>query len=65
LEEASGFTFAVSQTLSKRSTIYAQYSALDNKGANAGYSMRGVGSVGGTGDAIDPKAFAVGFLHTF
>jgi len=65
LEEATGYTFAVSQTLSKRSTIYAQYSALDNKGANAGYSMRGTGSASATGDTIDPKAFAVGFLHTF
>ena len=64
-EEASGFTFAVSQTLSKRSTIYAQYSALDNKGANAGYAMRGTGKATATGDTIDPKAFAVGFLHTF
>jgi len=64
-EEAAGFTFAVSQTLSKRSTIYAQYSAMDNKGANAGYSMRGTGSATATGDTIDPKAFAVGFVHTF
>jgi predicted porin len=64
-EEATGFTFAVSQTLSKRSTIYAQYSALDNKGANAGYGMRGTGAVATAGDTQDPKAFAVGFLHTF
>ena len=64
-EEASGFTFAVSQTLSKRSTIYAQYSALDNKGANAGYAMRGTGGIAAAGDTVDPKAFSVGFLHTF
>ena len=64
-EEAAGYTLAVSQALSKRSTIYAQYSALDNKGANAGYGMRGTGAVAAAGDTQDPKAFAVGFLHTF
>ena len=64
-EEATGFTFAVSQTLSKRSTIYAQYSALDNKGADAGYGMGGTGAPAAAGDTQDPKAFSVGFLHTF
>jgi hypothetical protein len=64
-EEAAGYTLAVSQALSKRSTVYAAYSALDNKGANAGYSMRGTGKVAAAGDTQDPTGIAVGFLHTF
>ena len=62
-EEAKGYTLAVTKALSKRTTVYAAYSDLDNKGANAGYGMRGTGAPGAVNQ--DPNAFAVGVLHTF
>jgi predicted porin len=62
-EEAKGYTLAVTKALSKRTTVYAAYSDLDNKGASAGYGMRGTGAPGAVNQ--DPNAFAVGVLHTF
>ncbi len=64
-EKAAGYTLALTKTLSKRTTAYAAYTDLDNKGANAGYGMRGTGAPSAAGDARDPSAFAVGVLHTF
>ncbi|CAM8623899.1 OmpC Outer membrane protein (porin) [Burkholderiales bacterium] len=62
-EKATGYTLAVTKALSKRTTAYAAYSDLDNKGANAGYSMRGTGSASAVN--TDPSAFAVGIRHSF
>jgi predicted porin len=62
-EKASGYTLAVTKALSKRTTAYAAYSDMDNKGANAGYAMRGTGKLGAANQ--DPSAFAVGIRHSF
>ena len=62
-EKADGYTLALTKALSKRTTVYAAYSDLDNKGAQAGYGMRGTGQAGGLNQ--DPSAFAVGVVHSF
>ena len=62
-EKADGYTLALTKALSKRTTVYAAYTDLDNKGVNAGYGMRGTGAPGAAGQ--DPSAFAVGVVHSF
>jgi len=62
-EEASGYTLAATKAFSKRTTGYVAYSSLDNKGANAGYGMRGTGAPAAAGN--DPAAWAFGVRHTF
>ena len=62
-ESAEGYTLAVTKALSKRTTIYAAYSALDNDGA-ARFGMRGTGAPAAA-DNSDPSAFALGVRHTF
>jgi len=62
-EKAEGYTIAVTKALSKRTTLYGAYSAIENRGANAGYAMRGTGAIG-TANA-DGVAYGVGVNHSF
>jgi hypothetical protein len=59
--EGKGYTVAVTKALSKRTTVYAAYTAITNQ-ANATMSM--VGTTAGTA-GLDPKATTVGISHTF
>jgi predicted porin len=65
--QASLVALGVDHALSKRTTAYAQYTAMNNKSAAA----YGLGGGGGYGDALngvtnkDPNAFSVGLTHNF
>jgi predicted porin len=59
--DANGYTLAVSKAMSKRTTVYGQYSAIDNSAAGA-YGMRGTGVAAAGKDA---SAYSVGVVHTF
>jgi predicted porin len=62
------FSLGYDHALSKRTTLYAQYTKIRNDLA-AGYALSGVSSVGGTtssaGLGTSPSAFAFGMKHTF
>jgi predicted porin len=60
--EADGYTLAVTKAMSKRTTVYAAYSSMDNDGTGE-FGMRGTGAPSGAGR--DPSAFAVGIRHSF
>ncbi len=60
--DATGYTLAVTKALSKRTTVYGQYSAIENS-TNAGYGMRGTGQVSAAG--ADASAYSVGVVHSF
>jgi len=62
-EKADGYTLALTKAMSKRTSLYAAYSAIDNDGVNAAYGMRGTGAPSAAG--LDAKAFAVGVVHSF
>jgi len=62
-EKAEGYTLAVTKALSKRTTVYGAYSAIENRGANAAYGMRGTGVIG-TANA-DGVTYGVGVNHSF
>ena len=59
--EGKGYTLALTKALSKRTSVYAAYTAITNQ-ANATMSM--VGTTAGTA-GLDPKATTVGISHTF
>lgn len=59
--EGKGYTVALTKALSKRTTVYAAYTAVTNE-ANATMSM--VGTTAGTA-GLDPKATTVGINHVF
>jgi predicted porin len=59
--EGKGYTVALTKALSKRTSVYAAYTAITNE-ANATMSM--VGTTAGTA-GLDPKATTVGISHTF
>lgn len=65
--QASLVALGVDHALSKRTTAYAQYTAMNNKSA-AAYTL---GAGGGYGDPVattagkDPNAFSVGLTHNF
>jgi hypothetical protein len=60
--DATGYTLAVTKAMSKRTTVYAAYSSIDNS-TNARYGMRGTGAAAANG--AEATAYAVGVLHTF
>jgi hypothetical protein len=60
--DADGYTLAVTKAMSKRTTVYAAYSSIDNS-TNARYGMRGTGAAAANG--AEATAYAVGVLHTF
>jgi predicted porin len=60
--DATGYTLAVTKAMSKRTTVYGQYSAIDNS-TNARYGMRGTGAAAANG--AEASAYSVGVLHTF
>jgi len=59
--EGKGYTLAMTKALSKRTTVYAAYTAVTNQ-ANATMSM--IGTTAGTA-GLDPKATTVGINHVF
>lgn len=65
---ASQFSLGYDHNLSRRTTLYAQYTKIRNDQA-AGYAPSGVSSVGGTtssaGLGASPSAFAFGMKHSF
>lgn len=60
--EGKGYTVAVTKTLSKRTTLYAAYTAVDNQ-ANSSMTMTGTTAPGSAG--LDTKATTVGINHVF
>lgn len=59
--EGKGYTLALTKALSKRTTVYAAYTAVTNQ-SNATMSM--VGTTAPTA-GLDPKATTVGINHVF
>jgi len=59
--EGKGFTVALTKALSKRTTVYAAYTAITNE-ANANMAI--TGTTAGTA-GLDPRATTVGISHTF
>jgi len=59
--EGKGYTLALTKALSKRTSVYAAYTAITNQ-ANATMAM--IGTTAGTA-GLDPKATTVGISHTF
>ena len=59
--EGKGYTLALTKALSKRTSVYAVYTAINNQ-ANATMAM--TGTTAGTA-GLDPKATTVGISHTF
>lgn len=60
--EGSGYTLALTKELSKRTTVYAAYTAVDNE-ANSKMSMNTTTAPATAG--LDPKAVTVGISHVF
>ena len=61
--EGKGYTVGVSKAMSKRTTLYAAYTAVDNQ-ANSSMVMQGQVAAPATA-GLDPKTMAVGISHTF
>jgi predicted porin len=61
--EGKGYTLGVTKALSKRTTLYAAYTAVDNQ-ANAKMYMSGQVAAPAAG-GLDPKTTSVGISHTF
>lgn len=63
---AHQWTLAVDHSLSKRTTVYALYTKLDNdSAANYNLSSGGGAAASNLGAGADPSAFSVGMKHTF
>lgn len=60
--EGKGYTLAVSKALSKRTTLYAAYTAVDNQ---ANSSMYMTGTTAPTSAGLDTKATTMGINHVF
>jgi general bacterial porin, GBP family len=61
--EGKGYTVGVTKALSKRTTLYAAYTAVDNE-ANAKMYMAGQGAAPATA-GLDTKTMYVGLAHSF
>ena len=63
---AKQWAVGVDHNLSKRTTVYALYTKLDNE-TNANYSLGTVstGAVAANGFSADPSAFSLGLRHSF
>ena len=61
--EGRGYTVGVSKAMSKRTTLYAAYTAVDNQ-TNSSMYMQGQVAAPTTA-GLDPKTMAVGISHTF
>ena len=61
--EGKGYTLGVSKELSKRTSLYAAYSAVDNE-ANAKMYMAGQVAAPATA-GLDTKTYTVGLVHAF
>lgn len=61
--EGKGYTVGVSKAMSKRTTLYAAYTAVNNQ-ANSSMYMAGQVAAPTTA-GLDPKTMAVGLSHTF
>jgi len=61
--EGTGYTLGVTKALSKRTTLYAAYTAVDNQ-ANARMYMAGQVAAPATA-GLDTKTTSVGISHTF
>ena len=61
--EGKGYTLGVSKELSKRTSLYAAYTAVDND-ANAKMYMAGQVAAPATG-GLDTKTYTVGLVHAF
>ena len=59
--KGDGYILAVTKALSKRTSIYAAYTDVDNESAGT-MTMRGVSAPAA---GKDPNAFSVGVVHTF
>ena len=64
---AKQWSIGVDHSMSKRTTVYAMYTKLDNdSAANYGLSTASTGgSATGLGNGADPKAFSIGMKHAF
>lgn len=60
--KGTGYTLALSKDLSKRTTLYAAYSSVDNE-ANSGMYLSGMSAPSARGQ--DNSAVTVGISHTF
>ena len=61
--EGKGYTVGVSKALSKRTTLYAAYTAVTNQASSSMYMAGQVAAP--TTAGLDPKTTAVGISHTF
>jgi predicted porin len=59
--KGKAYTVALTKALSKRTTVYAAYTAITNE---ANSTMRWTGTTAGTA-GLDPRATSVGISHTF
>jgi predicted porin len=62
--KGSGYTLALTKAMSKRTTLYAAYTDVDNKSAGQ-FTMYGTTGTNTPAAGRDPSAFTVGIAHTF
>jgi predicted porin len=64
-DDATQILLGYEHALSKRTTLYTQYSRVNNRG-RSNLTLSGFANVGaGSAEVSDPRAFQVGMRHTF